>query len=80
MFVFRLRDYSCLQVLLDELSALIDKRTMMNIYQEAIKEPLSCLMIKLREKTDLNNMFMICVGKRVTITCYCWLDKENLYF
>ena len=69
MFVFRLRNYSCLQILLDELSALIDKQTMLYIYiyKEAIKEPWAFLLIKLREK-DLNNMFMIGFSKTISIT------------
>ena len=67
MFVFRLRNYSCLQILLDELSALIDKQTMLDIYKEAIKEPWAFLLIKLREK-DLNNMFMIGFSKKNKIS------------
>ena len=58
MFVFRLRNYSCLQTLIDELSALIDKPTMLSIYQEEINHPFAFLYINLMA-SDLNNMFMI---------------------
>ena len=50
MFAFILRNYSCIPVLLDELSALIDNQTTMNIHHEAMNETWIFPMIKHREK------------------------------
>jgi hypothetical protein len=38
LYTYRLRNYRDLEALLDELSALVEKKTLLDIYQEATKE------------------------------------------
>ena len=50
LFVFRLRNYKDLETFLEEVSALIDKKTLMELYQLATAEAYSFLYVKLNEK------------------------------
>ena len=50
LFVFRLRNYQDLQMFIDEVSALIDKKSLMEIYSIAATEAYSFLYVKLNEK------------------------------
>ena len=56
LFVFRLRNNQDLQKNIDEVSALIDKQTLLEMYKMATKEAYSFLYIKLTAK-DINDMF-----------------------
>ena len=58
LFVYRLRNYKDLEAVLEELSALADKKVLMQMYQLATAEPHSCWYINLIAK-QLNNMFFI---------------------
>ena len=62
LFVFRLRNNQDLQTFLDEVSALIDKSTLLEMYRLATKEAYSFLYIKLTAK-DINDMFYIKFGQ-----------------
>ena len=53
LFVFRLRNYQDLQLFLEEISALIDKKTLMELYQLATAEAYSFLYVKLNEKKEM---------------------------
>ena len=64
MFIFRLRKYGDMEAILDELSALTDKKTIQRIYSIATKEPHSFLYINLMSH-DINNMFYINFQKRI---------------
>ena len=66
LFVFRLRNNQDLQTFLDEVSALIDKSTLLEMYRLATKDPYSFLYVKLTAK-DINDMFYIKFGKQMTI-------------
>ena len=66
LFVFRLRNYQDLQMFIDEVSALIDKKSLMEIYSLATTEAYSFLYVKLNEKIR-NNMFMVNFSKKITI-------------
>lgn len=66
LFVYKLRNYSDLFTIVEELSALLDKQTIMNIYEMATKEPYSFLYVKLGSK-DINNMFHIRFDKTIKI-------------
>ena len=58
LFVYRLRNYKDLEAVLEELSALADKKVLMQMYQLATAEPHSFWYINLIAK-QLNNMFFI---------------------
>ena len=57
LFIYRLRNYSDLEAIVEELSAVYDKKTLLHIYHEAISEPYSFLYINLMAK-DRTKMFM----------------------
>ena len=65
-FVFRLRNYKDLETFIEEVSALIDKKSLMQIYNLATAEPYSFLYVKLNEKKR-NDMFLIRFDKKLTI-------------
>ncbi len=58
LYVFRLRNGGDLEALIDELNALTDKKTLLQLYNMATAEPYSFLFIKLNAK-KLNEMFYI---------------------
>ena len=62
LIVFRLRNYSDLITFLDEVSALIDKQTLLQIYTTATEEPFSFLYCNLTAKNDI---FMINYNKKI---------------
>ena len=66
LYVFRLRNGGDLEALLDELCALTDKKTILQLYNMATAEPYSFLFIKLNAK-KLNEMFYIRYEKRLEI-------------
>ena len=57
LFVYRLRNYGDLESIVEELSAVYDKKTFLQIYHEAIDEPYSFLYVNLMAK-DRRKMFM----------------------
>ena len=66
MFIFRLRNYGDMEAILDELSALADKKTIQRIYSKATEQPHNFLYINLMSH-DINNMFYINFEKRIRI-------------
>ena len=66
LHVFRLRNYQDLQMFIDEVSALIDKKSLMEIYSLATDEPFSFLTVDLTAKKK-NEIFMIKFNKKITI-------------
>jgi len=46
----RLRNYADLEAIIEEMSAIYDKKTLLQIYHEAVDEPYSFLYINLMEK------------------------------
>ena len=57
LFIYRLRNYSDLEAIIEELSAVYDKKTLLQMYHEAISEPYSFLYVNLMAK-DRSKMFM----------------------
>ena len=57
LFIYRLRNYSDLENIVDELSAVYDKKTLLQIYHEAVSEDYSFLYVNLISK-DKRKMFM----------------------
>ena len=66
LYVFRLRNYKDLECIIDELSALAPKNTLLEIYNTAIKEPFNFLFINLVAH-DKNHMFYINFQKRIEL-------------
>ena len=66
LFVYRLRNYRDLETLLEEVSAVVDKKTLMQIYNMATSEPYSFLYVNLRAKTK-NDIFHIRFDKKIEI-------------
>ena len=56
LYVFRLRNLHDLQAFLEEVSALADQKTLLDIYNLATKEDFSFLYVKLNSKSK-NDMF-----------------------
>ena len=57
LFIYRLRNYGDLEAIIEELSAVYDKKTLLQIYHEAIDEPYSFLYVNLMSK-DRTKMFL----------------------
>ncbi len=57
LFIYRLRNYADLEAIIEEMSAVYDKKTLLEMYHEAISEPYSFLYINLMQK-QRERMFM----------------------
>ena len=66
LYVFRLRNGGDLESLIEELNALTDKKTLLQLYNLATSEPFSFLFIKLNAK-KLNDMFYLNYTKKLEI-------------
>ena len=64
LYVYRLRSSQDLDTLINEVSALIDKKTLLKIYKQCTGQPYSFLYIKLSAKS-INEMFMQNLNKKV---------------
>ena len=59
LYIFKLKNQSELDTFIQEQSALIDKKTINEIYRVATEEPYSFLFVKLREReSDVNKIFI----------------------
>ena len=67
LYVFRLRSNQDLECFIHEVSALVDKQTLLRIYKMATEQAFSFLYVKLSAKT-LNDIFMIHFDKRIMIS------------
>ena len=66
LYVYRLRNYKDLETFIEEVSAVADKKTLMELYNLATSEPYSFLYVKLTAKTK-NDMFFIRFDKKLII-------------
>ena len=66
LYVYRLRNYKDLESLLEELSALYDKKTLMQLYETATSEPHSFWYINLMAKNK-NDMFYMNYSRKLEI-------------
>ena len=64
LYVYRLRSGQDLETLINEVSALIDKKTLLNIYKQCTSEPFSFLYIKLSARS-IENMFYCNLNQKV---------------
>ncbi|MFM7983273.1 MAG: ATPase/DNA packaging protein [Candidatus Fonsibacter sp.] len=56
LFIYRLRNYKDLEAFLEEVSAVVDKETLLELYRTATSEPYSFLYVKLTAR-DKHEMF-----------------------
>ena len=66
LYVYRLRNEKDLDSVIEEMSALTDKKTLLEIYNMATEKPYSFLYINLVAKS-IQNMFYIKFAKRIEI-------------
>jgi hypothetical protein len=66
LYVFRLRNAGDLEAWIDEVSAITDKKTLLQLYQMATTEPFSFLFIKLNAK-KVNDMFYMRFDKQLML-------------
>ena len=66
LYVYRLRNYRDLETFLEEVSAVANKKTLMQIYNLATSEPYSFLYVNLRAKT-VSEMFHVRFDKKIEI-------------
>jgi hypothetical protein len=66
LYIYRLRNYKDLETFIDEVSAVADKKTLMQIYTLATTEPYSFLYVNLRAK-KVSEMFHIRFDKKIEI-------------
>lgn len=64
--MFRLRNHQDLTTFLDEVSALVDKKTLFEMYVAATSEAYSFRYVRLTERNK-NNMFLIKLDKKLII-------------
>ena len=64
LYVYRLRSSQDLDTLINEVSALIDKKTLLNIYKQCTELPFSFLYIKLSARS-IHDMFMMNLNQKV---------------
>ena len=67
LYVYRLRNYKDLETFIDEVSAVADKKTLLDIYNLATSEPHSFLYCKLTAKNK-DDMFFVRFDKRIVIS------------
>ncbi len=58
LYAFKLKNQSELDAFIEESSALVDKKTLLEMYKEATKEPYSFFYININSK-DINKTFFI---------------------
>jgi hypothetical protein len=66
LYIFRLRNAGDLEAWIDEVSAITDKKTLLQLYQLATAEPYSFLFIKLSSK-KLSDMFYMRYDKKLIL-------------
>ena len=66
LYIYRLRNYKDLETFIDEVSAVTDKKTLMQIYTLATSEPYSFLFVNLRAKR-ISEMFHVRFDKKIEI-------------
>ena len=66
LYIFRLRNHHDLEAFIEEVSALADKKTLLDIYNTATKEDYSFLYVKLNSKSK-NDMFYIKFNQRIEL-------------
>jgi hypothetical protein len=66
LYIFKLKNMKEVDTFIEEQSALVDKKTLYEIYRLATEESYSFLFVKLRE-SDVNKIFMVRLEKFIHI-------------
>ena len=66
LFVYRLRNYRDLETFVEEVSAVYDKKTLLEMYNVATDEPFSFLYVKLTAKKK-EDMFFVRFDKKLVL-------------
>ena len=66
LYVFKLKNQTELDAFIEESSALVDKKTLLEMYKEAVKEPYSFFYININSK-DINHMFYVRFERRFQV-------------
>ena len=66
LYCYRLRNYKDSEAFVEEVSAVADKKTILEIYNMATSEPYSFLFVNLRAETK-DHMFYIRFDKRIEL-------------
>ena len=69
LIIFKLRNYADLEGIVEELGALIDKKILHNIYQQATEQPYAFLYVNLTAK-NINDMFWINFDQKIIVDDY----------
>jgi hypothetical protein len=72
LFVYRLRNYRDLETFIEEVSAVYDKKTLLEMYNVATEEPFSFLYVALTAKKK-EDMFFVRFDKKLTVNA----DQED---
>ena len=67
LFIYRLRNYRDLETFIEEVSAVFDKKTLMDMYNLATEEPYSFMYVALTAKKK-EDMFWIRFDKKLVVT------------
>ena len=65
LYIYRLRNQADLDAIVEEVSAVYDKKTILKMYQFATAEPYSFLYIRLTAK-DANEMFYLRLSRAIS--------------
>jgi hypothetical protein len=66
LYIFKLKNMKEIDTFIEEQSALVDKKTLYEIYKLATEEPYSFLVVKLRS-SDVNKICMVRLEKEIHI-------------
>ena len=66
LYIYRLRNYRDLETFIQEVSAIYDKKTLVELYNTATSEPYSFLHVNLRAK-DKDAMFYMNFDRKLTV-------------
>ena len=66
LIIFKLRNYADLEGIVEEVSAVADKKTIHNIYKQATEEPFNFLYVRLTAK-NINDMFWINFDQQIIV-------------
>ncbi len=66
LFIYRLRNYRDLETFIEEVSAVYDKKTLMDMYNLATEEPYSFMYVALTAKKK-EDMFFVRFDKKIMI-------------
>ena len=66
LYIYRLRNYRDLETFIEEVSAIYDKKTVLELYNTATAEPYAFLYVNLRAK-DKDDMFYMNFDRKLTV-------------